>query len=408
MLYLMTLLLVFSLLVIIAAWFLKLRKVVKIISPILSAVPLLLISCTHFNYSVFLISILVILLSCTISLEAVEEKLLYAQSLVYVSLAYITVFLLSVTNYAVIASLWLLASTFFAPLLARSRRRESIYSCVKYVTFSAIGATLLMIGISMFIISGTLKPIAIILTTLGVLYEAGVVPLHIWMPDVYRKSDRESVAFLSSIMKIISVIVFVRLLSSLGVDPGYVTFLSLSILSVVTMVVGNLGALFSNNVEHILAFSSIAQTGYGIAVLSLCFLNPELAQLCLGVLVLQILSVSISKCALFLELDSDGKGMKPIVLINALSLIGIPPLIGFWPKLFIVWYALKSSQIWLALAVIINSAISVPYYIRLVRIYQVSKISKILTILTIVLTGLVIILGSFFPLEIFRECINIL
>ncbi|NPA24014.1 MAG: hypothetical protein GXO23_06955 [Crenarchaeota archaeon] len=408
MLYLLTLLLIFSLSTIIAVWLLRLRRVVKIIAPILSSVPFTLFMYCYPNYIVLIATVLIILLSCAISLEVIEERLLYAQSLIYVSLAYLTVFLFLVSSYVALASLWLLASTFFAPLLARSRKRESLYSCVKYVTFSAIGSTLLMIGITMFIVAPALRAVSLVLILLGVLYEIGVVPLHMWMPDVYKKSDRESVAFLSSLMKIVAVIVFVRLLASLGIDSSFSTFSIISILSVITMIVGNLGALFANDVERILAFSSIAQAGYGIAVLSVCFLDRSLVDLCLGALALQILSVSISKCALFLGLDSDGRGVRSMVLINALSLIGIPPLIGFWPKLFIVWYAIQGGQIWLAIAVVVNSAISVPYYIRLLRVYQASKASRALTVLMILLTVLVIVLGLLFPLEIFRECVNIL
>ena len=408
MLYLIILALVFSLSMIVIFWFFNLRKVVKIVAPILTLVPLLSLIYLSHVLTVLLVSLILILLSCAISLEVVGESLEYAQSLIYVSLSYILTLLLLSRDYVVLIALWIIASAFFAPLLARRRSRESIYSCVKYVTFSAIGSTILIIGISIMMISGTLKILGLMLLVLGVLYEAGVVPLHTWLPDVYRKSDRESVAMLASIMKIIAALALSRTFISLGIDGNYTIFLIFGILSVITMIIGNLGALFANNVEHILAFSSIAQTGYALAILSVGFLRESLMPSCLGVLILQFLSIAISKCALFLGLDSDGKYMRPMVLINALSLIGIPPLIGFWPKLFIVWYALETGQVWLALAVVINSAISVPYYIRLLRVYTVSKISKVLTALVIVLTSLVIILGTIFPLEIFRECINVL
>ncbi|NPB00651.1 MAG: hypothetical protein GXO10_04690 [Crenarchaeota archaeon] len=383
------------------------RTIVKIIAPILASIPLILLSFMYSTYLVLILSVEIILLSCAISLEVVEESLIYAQSLIYISLAYIFTFLLISRQYPVLASLWIIASAFFAPLLARSRRRESIYSCVKYVTFSAIGSTILIIGISMMLMP-SLRTIGLMLLVLGVLYETGVVPLHVWLPDVYRKSDRESVAMLSSLMKIIAALVLSRLFISMSVDASYMTFLIFAILSTITMIIGNLGALFADNVEHLLAFSSIAQTGYALAVLSIGFLNNSLMPLCLGVLILQFLSVAISKCALFIGLDSDGRGVKPMVLINALSLIGIPPLVGFWPKLFIVWYALETGQVWLAIIIIINSAISVPYYIRLLRIYKVSRTSNILTALMIILTVLVIILGVVFPLEILRECVGIL
>ncbi len=408
MLYLITLALVFSLSIIVIFWLFKLRTLVKIIAPVLSSVPILTLLYLYHTCNVFVAVMTVIVLSCAISLEVVEESLIYAQSLVYVSLSYILALLLLSREYVMLISLWIMASAFFAPILARKRSRDAVYSCIKYVAFSAIGSTILIIGISMLMISQELRILGLLLLVLGILYEAGAVPLHTWLPDVYRKSDRESVAMLASIMKIIAALALARVFISLGVDNSYITFLVFGILSVITMIIGNLGALFANNVEHILAFSSIAQTGYALAVLSVGFLRDSLMPLCLGVLILQFLSVAISKCALFLGLDSDGRGVRPMVLINALSLIGIPPLIGFWPKFFIIWYALETGQVWLALAVIVNSAISVPYYIRLLRLYSVSKVSKVLTILMIVLTSLVIILGTIFPLEIFRECVNIL
>ncbi len=392
-------------------WMFKVTKFIKYIGPILSTVPVvyLLFSSRSLDISIVTITTLTILLMCSISLELVDYRFTPAHTLIYLALSLLIGLVLIMRGLVVIACIWLMFTTFFAPLLARSRSRTSISSCVKYIVFSAIGSTLLMLGLSFLeILNRELLVIPILLVIFGIAYELGIIPLHVWIPDVYRNSDRESVALLSSFMKIAAVISLCKILSIIDPTPQYDIFLALASISIITILVGNLGALFSREIEHVLAFSSIAQTGYGIAILSIAFLRHDMFIKCLGIFMFHIISVAISKCALFLGLDyTNRKNIRTPILLHVLSLIGIPPLIGFWPKLFIVMYMLESGQIWLAIFIIINFAIAVPYYIRIFRDYKTYNLSKLIIFPVIVLTCMLIVLGIFFPVEMLSGCMKI-
>ncbi len=409
----LTLLLTVSIVIILLLWIFRLYKISKYLSIILTSIPYIyLLYVANLNHelscsAIPILVILIVLLCSSSCLEIVDYKFTPAQSLIYLIISYLSIFLILFKNFITVACIWLVTSAIFAPLLARARSRSSIISCIKYLVFSAIGATLLIFGISYLEVLRNVIIIPILLILFGIAYELGIVPLHVWIPDVYKGSDRESVAMLASFMKIVAILALCRVFYSIDVSMNYTLFLTLSTISIITMFIGNLGALFSKDIEHILAFSTIAQTGYGIAVLSVGFLNEKLLLPCLGVFIFHIISVAISKCALFIGLDTDYRNVRGISLIHALSLIGIPPLIGFWPKLFIILYILSCGQVWLAILVIANSVLSVPYYIKLYRNYRSSNVSRRLIIPLVILTALVIIIGIFYPVEMLRECIKI-
>jgi NADH-quinone oxidoreductase subunit N len=200
----------------------------------------------------------------------------------------------------------------------------------------------------------------------GFLYELGVTPLHVWLPDVYTRSDKVSIAYLASFLKLFAVYALCRLLYNIDLTS---VALIVAVISAITMTLGNICALTAEREEQILAFSTIAQSGY--ALIALATFSDYSKIECIPVFIYQILATAIAKYVLFtVHLVRHSRIVDFVVVTSVLSLIGIPPLIGFWPKLMLFLLALKYGYPWLAGLLVVNTALSVPYYIRLFRMYR--------------------------------------
>jgi len=144
---------------------------------------------------------------------------------------------------------------------------------------------------------------------------------------------------------------------------------------------------------------------YALAALAVALcrdVGSSIVHMALAVFVYQLLASAISKYVLFktLLLPGGTRLVDFVVFVNVLSLIGVPPLLGFWPKLLIFWLALKADLLWLAIAIVVNTAMSVVYYVRLFRMYrarqgeELGKTALRICRLSVVLgTALVIVLG---------------
>ncbi len=277
-------------------------------------------------------------------------------------------------------ALWAISSVLIVGLLARSRTIEALDASVRYIVYSSMGLAVLTLAMSCLGLStrlslSVLTSLGLVCLVLGVLYELGIVPMHFWVPDVYLRSDKLAVAYLASHMQIIAGIVLARLLPPLLCLqlPG-TAIQALAIISAVTMTLGNVCGLGSDREEHILAFSSVANAGYVLAALTCGLRSVKTLPLGLSVALYLIIAASLSKYILFtllpLPLEERGKLYNTEVLINILSLIGVPPLLGFWPKLLLFLIILRAKLLWLAVLLIVNIAMSIVYYIRLYSMYK--------------------------------------
>ncbi|WP_460123282.1 NADH-quinone oxidoreductase subunit N [Stetteria hydrogenophila] len=226
---------------------------------------------------------------------------------------------------------------------------------------------------------GGLTIVASTLLLAGVGFKLGIVPFHWWLPSVYARADGRVMGFIDSAVKL-----------------GFIAFLAhciysatpqlaplLAALSVATMTYGNLAALTTRDLRGILAYSSIAHVGYILAALAgLAYLqaaNPEEAALALGAVALHATAYALAKSTLFpmagelggsLERLRGLAGRDPYTAASAgillLSLLGVPPLLGFWGKLYMLLAVIKYSPL-LAVAFLVNSGVSAAYYIPAVR-----------------------------------------
>ncbi|MFX0115060.1 MAG: NADH-quinone oxidoreductase subunit N, partial [Candidatus Hodarchaeota archaeon] len=236
-------------------------------------------------------------------------------------------------------------------------------------------------------IVGDIEPLeflAIAFVIAGFGYNLGIVPFHAWIPDVYQDTATPVTTYLAAGTKkmgfIAAIRIFVVGLTALG-DQWALAF---AIIAVATMTFGNMVALVQEDVKRMLAYSSIAHAGYIIIAFAVLSTespakNPEWALI--GVF-FHVLAHTLMKIVAFVAVgyiavktgakevnEYNGVGKKfPLVAlafsISLLSLMGIPPLGGFVSKFILFFAAVDAEMEWLAIIAILNSALSIYYYAR--------------------------------------------
>lgn len=221
-------------------------------------------------------------------------------------------------------------------------------------------------------------------------FKLSLVPFHAWAPDVYQGMTTPAVAFLSTAPKAAAILVLVRLLHSLsptGLAEPWAPLLAL--LSTASILFGNVVALAQRDVKRMLAYSGIAQMGY--AAIALATFTPEALE---GLLVF-LAGYLVTNVAAFLALAALSAGEKEahpladlaglgrqrpgaaaVLTLSMLSLAGLPPTVGFIGKLFVFRAAVDAGLVWLALAGIAGSLVSVGFYFRVVYFLWMKEASR--------------------------------
>lgn len=301
----------------------------------------------------------------------------------------ITIFLaLEISSFALFVAI---------PFRQPQNSRAQYEAGIKYVLFGAAASGLSLFGMSyIFGLSGTTyladlaavlpemivsQPLAVpgmILLLCGFFYKLALFPMQFWTPDVYQGAANETTAFVATLPKLGAVILLLRLVSLAGVDLTQLTW-ALGILAVVSMTVGNLAALVQNDIKRLLAYSSIAHAGY--LLLGILAGNPlgqaGAVYYALGYLLMNLacffVLYHLSGNSRNLSLD-DLKGLyrrSPLLAFTlaagAFSLAGIPPTIGFTGKFVLFTAAFQKGFYGLVVLALINAAISIFFYLKMVR-----------------------------------------
>lgn len=274
---------------------------------------------------------------------------------------------------------------------------QSNEASVKYYIFGTVSGAAMLYGLSWwFGMAGTTNlaligqalvdaPAGIVvlstaLVLFGLGYKAAVVPFHFWTPDAYDGAPVAVAGYLSVLPKLAGLVALARVLPLALPDDtaGWTTVMA--ILAAVTMTLGNLAALPQRNVVRLLAYSSIAQSGYllmGVAAL-------EASDEGLPALVYYAIAYAAMNLAAFavvlavqrergsVDLDAfRGLGRRhpwwtAALVVSFLSLLGLPPLAGFVGKLELFTAAIDADQAWLAAIAVVNTVVSLYYYLRVI------------------------------------------
>jgi NADH-quinone oxidoreductase subunit N len=228
--------------------------------------------------------------------------------------------------------------------------------------------------------------LAVILIAAGMGFKIAAVPFHMWAPDVYEGAPTPITAFLSVGSKAASFAMLLRILLE-GVPSMSAEWRELFwVLSIITMTVGNVAALTQSNVKRMLAYSSIAHAGYvlmGIVAGGQRGVTAILVYLFVyGFMQIGAFAVVV----LLHRRDVIGEDLKDFsglhfrspfaafaMLLFMLSLGGIPPTAGFMGKFWLFGAAIEAGYYWLALIGVLNSAVSLYYYVRIVVFMYLKK-----------------------------------
>jgi NADH-quinone oxidoreductase subunit N len=278
--------------------------------------------------------------------------------------------------------------------------RRSNEAAVKYFLLGCFSLGLLLYGMSILygltattnlrtiatLLAGdehhTWLPLGVILVVAGVGFKIAAVPFHMWAPDVYEGAPTPITAFLSVGSKAASFAMLLRIffegLPSVN-DQWGILFYALAIL---TMTVGNVAALTQSNIKRMLAYSSIAHAGYLLIAIVAATRVPQIgvkAALIYLVIYAFMQFGAFGVVTLLRRHDVIGEELKDMsglfqrsplagiaMLLFMLSLGGIPPTAGFMGKFWLFSAAIDGGYYWLAVIGVLNSAVSLYYYLRVV------------------------------------------
>ena len=280
-------------------------------------------------------------------------------------------------------------------ILAGMRRRaaESAESSLKYFLLGSFATAFFLYGVAVvFGATGTtnvysiarylqgqpslLAYLAIGLMFVGLGFKVASAPFHVWTPDVYEGSPAPVVGLMSTGPKAAAFAVLLRVLFATDA-PGW--FWMVWVSAVLSMTLGNIGALVQQNVKRLLAYSSIAHAGYllvafaaakELGISAAIFYAASYAAMNVGAFAVVSHFASAGEKYVTLD-DYAGLGRRSpllaaILTIFLLSLIGIPVTGGFFAKFYVFSAALKSNLVGLTIIGVINSAIAAYYYLRVI------------------------------------------
>lgn len=278
---------------------------------------------------------------------------------------------------------------------------HSIEAGLKYLILGSLASAFLLFGISLlYVASGStafpavrevfMKDPANSLILMGVLciisglgFKVASVPFQLWVPDVYEGAPPPVVAYLSTASKAAGFALLLRLLSSVFIPFDSSRALLFSSLAAITLLFGNLGALVQTNIKRLFGYSAIGHAGYlligiaaggvmGTAAVLYYLVAYALSNLA-AFFVITYLSreVGNDQIGAFRGLSKRSPFLAASFFIALLSLAGVPPLAGFSGKFLILLSCVKAGLDWLALLGVLGVAVSLFYYLNVVRVMYI-------------------------------------
>ena len=331
----------------------------------------------------------------------------------------------------------------------------STEAAMKYFVLGALSSGLLLYGMSMiygatgtlniYEVSGhaarlaatadrTFLVFGLVFLVAGLAFKIGVVPFHMWIPDVYHGAPTAVTLIVGSAPKLAAFAMAMRLLVNGMLDLAQDWQQMLTLLAVLSMALGNIAAIAQSNLKRMLAYSTIAHMGFMLlgmlsgvvegnrmnapdAYSSAMFYMIVYVLMSLGAFgVLLLLSRAGFECE---NLD-DVKGLNRtnpwyafIMLLLMFSLAGIPPTAGFYAKLAVLSAAVNAGQIWLAVVAVVLSLVGAFYYLRVVKLMYFDEPKEALSVsapaafrYALSLNGLAMLLLGLVPWLLMNPCLE--
>jgi NADH-quinone oxidoreductase subunit N len=275
---------------------------------------------------------------------------------------------------------------------------------LKYFVLGALASGLLLYGISLLYgLTGSLSfnvmhnvlalpkpPVEVVLGLVFVLaafaFKISAAPFHMWAPDVYEGAPTPVTAFFAAAPKLAGIALLIKVLygpfGALGPQSQQI----LVLLSLISMAWGSFGAIAQSNIKRLMAYSSIGHVGFalvGLAAGGAAGLQATLLYM------LIYLPMTLGSFAVILAVKRDGQPVEQlsdfaglartrpvlaaVMAIFMFSMVGVPPLAGFFGKFYVFMAALQADLLWLAILGVLLSVVGAFYYLRLIKIMYFDK-----------------------------------
>ncbi len=417
-----------------------------------------------FRLLILLTSIFIVVFSL-MSAELYNGKRKLGEYYVFITTATLGMFLMTGAGNLLMMYLAIELTSISSYILAGYKKEvpDSNEASLKYIIYGAVSSGMMLYGISIIYgLTGSLDfynintafqtgevnflalVAANVLMIVGFGFKISAVPFHFWTPDVYEGAPITITAFLSVASKAAGFAIFMRYFFTAYYDPvtaalsgtlatlsGFDWNIIIAVISVATMTIGNFIALWQTNLKRLLAYSSIAHAGYmlmGVVVLS----SEGVAAVLIYFAVYLFMNLGAFFIVMLIadkigseDIESyKGLGYKaPFMAVSLsiflISLTGLPPTAGFIGKLYLFAALINHQWIWLAIIGVLNSVVSLYYYVKVFRNmflrnideeHEQLKFNPIQVIITILLVAPTLILGLYFsPLvNLAQASVNIL
>jgi NADH-quinone oxidoreductase subunit N len=296
----------------------------------------------------------------------------------------------------------LLSLSLYAMIALQRDSAVATEAAMKYFVLGALASGMLLYGMSMLYgATGTLELtrmaqviaegdadttillFALVFIVAGLGFKLSAVPFHMWVPDVYQGAPTAVTLFIGSAPKLAAFAFVMRLLvSGLGADylVGQWQWM-LIIMAVLSLAIGNITAIAQTNLKRMLAYSTISHMGF-LLLGVLAGSNDGYASAMFYVMVYVLMTLGTFGMILLLsragfEADrlEDFKGLNArspwyafIMLLLMFSMAGVPPAVGFYAKLSVLWAVVDAGFVWLAVIAVLFSLIGAFYYLRIVKL----------------------------------------
>ncbi len=317
--------------------------------------------------------------------------------------------MISGNNFLIIyLGLELMSLSLYALVALRRSSTVSTEAAMKYFILGALASGFLLYGMSMLYgatgsldltevakaaasgtVNKTVLVFGVVFLVAGLAFKLGVVPFHMWVPDVYQGAPTAVTLLLGGAPKLAAFAICIRLLVE-GLLPLAVDWQQMiTVLAVLSMAIGNITAIAQTNLKRMLAYSTISQMGFMLlgllsgvvdgnvfsaanAYSSAMFYSITYVLTTLGTFGVILL---LARAGFEAENLDDFKGLNQrspwfalVMLLLMFSLAGIPPMMGFYAKLSVLQAVLGTGQIWLAVLAVLLSLIGAFYYLRVVKL----------------------------------------
>jgi NADH-quinone oxidoreductase subunit N len=299
----------------------------------------------------------------------------------------------------------LMSLSLYAMVAMHRDHRQSSEAAMKYFVLGALASGLLLYGMSMIygatgsldlnaiftaIIQGkansSLLVFGLVFLVSGAAFKLGAVPYHMWIPDVYDGAPTPVTLLIGTVSKLASFAFVMRLLVS-GLQPLVVDWHAmLLILSVLSMIIGNLTAIAQSNFKRMLAYSTIANMGFMLLgfVAGISRQDPLIGYAAAMFYTIAYVLTTVASFGIVLLLSRNGfeadqlddlKGLNQrspwyafLVMLVMFSLAGVPLTVGFFAKLTVIESVIGVGYYWLAVVAVMASLVGAYYYLRVVKL----------------------------------------